>query len=148
MTLSLKSGVVIPVLLMLPNVVWMLLPKLDMGSRGSVPLVLTIAENVARVVVLALPFFFALQLTKRYSMLTVAGMALALTIYYAAWARYFVGGGAVTLLSAPLLGIPSPLAFAPIAFLILSSYLLDSWWMLAASMVFGALHVWVQALTS
>ena len=148
MTLSLKSGVVIPVLLMLPNVVWMLLPKLDMGSRGSVPLVLTLAENVARVAVLALPFFFALQLTKKYSMLTVAGMALALTIYYAAWARYFVGGGAVTLLSAPLLGIPSPLAFAPIAFLVLSSYLLDSWWMLAASMVFGALHVWVQALTS
>ncbi len=148
MTLSLKSGVVIPVLLMLPNVVWMLLPKLDMGSRGSVPLVLTIAENVARVVVLALPFFFALQLTKKYSMLTVAGMSLALTIYYAAWARYFVGSGAVTLLSAPLLGIPSPLAFAPIAFLVLSSYVLDSWWMLAASMVFGALHVWVRTLTS
>ena len=76
MTLSLKSGVVVPVLLMLPNVIWMLLPKLDTGSKASVPLVLTLAENVARVAVLALPFFFTLHLTKKYSMLTVAGMTL------------------------------------------------------------------------
>lgn len=147
-TLSPKSGVVVPVLLMLPNAVWMLFPKQAMGANGSAPLALTIAENVARVAVLALPFFFTLQLTKRYSMVTVAGMALALTVYYSAWARYFVGGRSVHLLSAPLLGIPSPMAFAPIAFLMLSSYLIGSWWMLAASVVFGAMHVWVSTLTS
>jgi hypothetical protein len=148
LTLSLKSGVVVPVLLMLPNIVWMLLPKLAMGSKASVPLALSIAENVARVVVLALPFFLTIQMAKKYSTLTVVGMTLALTLYYTAWARYFAGGNAVALLSAPLLGIPSPLAFAPIVFLILSSYLMHSWWMLAAATIFGALHVWVSAIRS
>ena len=67
MTVSLKAGVVVPVLLKIPNVVWMLLLKGGTGSTGSVPLVLTLAENVAQVAVLALPFFVALQLKKNYS---------------------------------------------------------------------------------
>ena len=148
MRLAVKSGVIIPLLLMLPNVAWMLLATPAAGSKGSVPLALTIAENVARVAVLALPFFYSLDLKKKYSTLALAGMALALTVYYSAWGRYFIGGGSPELLSAPLVGIPSPLAFAPIAFLIISSYMLDSWWMLGASVVFGALHVWVSAVTS
>ena len=148
MRLAVKSGVITPLLLMLPNVAWMLLAKPAAGSKGSVPLALTIAENVARVAVLALPFFYSLDLKKKYSTLALAGMALALTVYYSAWGRYFIGGGSPELLSAPLVGIPSPLAFAPIAFLIISSYMLDSWWMLGASVVFGALHVWVSAVTS
>ena len=99
MRLAIKSGVIIPLLLMLPNLPWMLLPK------------------------------------------------LALAVYYAAWGRYFIGGGTPELLSAPLVGIPSPLAFAPIALLLISSYLLNSWWMLGAAVVFGTLHVWVKAVT-
>ncbi len=146
--LTVKSGVVIPVLLMLPNLAWMLLPKLATGSKGSVPLALTNAENVARVAVLALPFFSSLDLKKKHSTLALAGMALALAVYYSAWGRYFIGGGSPELLSAPLVGIPSPLAFAPIAFLIFSSYMMDSRSMLGASVVFGALHVWVSAVTS
>jgi hypothetical protein len=115
-------------------------------SSAVVPLARTIAENVFRVGAVALPFFCSLQLKKRYSSLAIAGMSLALLVYYAAWMRFFLGGGAGELLSAPLAGIPSPLAFAPIALLILSAYVLDSWWMLGISVVFGVLHVWVSAL--
>jgi hypothetical protein len=68
-------------------------------------------------------------------------MALALLLYCAVWTRFFLGGGSHALLSAALVGIPSPLACAPIAVLILSAYVLDSWWMFSASVVFGALHV-------
>lgn len=148
MTLKIKSGVAIPVLLMLPNVAWMLLPTPPMGSEGSAPLALKIAENVARVAALALPFFYSLDLKREHSTLALAGMALALTVYYSAWGRYFIGGGSPELLSAPLVGIPSPLAFAPIAFLMVSSYLMGSRWMLGTSVVFGALHVWASTLTS
>lgn len=52
-------------------------------------------------------------------------MAGALAIYYLAWGRFFVGGGSVALLSAPLIGIPSPLAFSPVALLLLASYLMS-----------------------
>ena len=78
---------------MLPNVAWMLLPTPPMGSEGSAPLALKIAENVARVAALALPFFYSLDLERKYSTLALADMALALTVYYSAWGRYFIGGG-------------------------------------------------------
>ena len=146
MRLALKSGTLIPALLMLPNVAWMLFYNLNASPQVSVPLTLSIAENLGRAAVLVLPFFYSLNLKNTYSMLALVGMAIALTVYYAAWGRFFVGGGSAALLSAPLLGIPGPLALAPVAVLILSSYLMESWLMFTASVSFGALHVWVSAV--
>lgn len=148
MKLAIRSGVIIPVLLMIPNVAWMLLPKSAAGAIGTVPLPLALAENVGRVVTLAWPFFCSLHLTKRYAAHTIAGMGVALTVYYSAWIRFFLGGSTPNLLSASLIGISSPLASAPIVLLILSAYVLDSWFMFRASVLFGALHVWASALRS
>ncbi len=147
MGFAIRSGAVIPVLLMIPNVAWMLYPAPGGVSRGAVPPALAVAENVTRVVVLALPCFYALDLKRRYAVPALVGMALALAVYYAAWIRYFTGGGAPALLSTPLVGIPSPLAFAPVALLAISSYVLASSWMLGAAVCFGALHIWSSALT-
>ena len=146
MRLAIRSGVIIPVLLMLPNLAWMLLPKPLAVTATTVPMALTIVENMARIATLALPFFCSLQLTKKYSALTLAGMALALIVYYSAWARFFLGGSSPDLFSAPLAGIPLPMAAAPIALLVLSAYVLDSWWMLASSLVFGVAHIWTSNL--
>lgn len=71
---------------------------------------------------------------------------LLMAIYYAAWIRFLIGGRSADLLSAPLIGIRSPLAVAPIPGLILAAYDLDSWWMLIVAVAFGALHVWASAL--
>ena len=148
MRLAVKSGALIPALLMLPNVAWMLFYNLNASPQVSVPLALSIAENVGRSVVLVLPFFYSLNVKKKYSTLALLGMAIALTVYYLAWVRFFVGGGSVELLSAPLFGIPVPLALAPVALLIFSSYLMDSWLMFSAVVSFGALHVWSSSLTA
>ncbi len=137
----------IPLLIMLPNVVWMLVPKADAGAPPAEPLLLTILENVGRLATLILPFFFSLDLHKRFSLPVMIGMGLALTVYYACWLRYFAGGRAAALLGASFLGIPVPMAAAPIAFLILSSYLMGSWWMFGASILFGVAHIWISALT-
>jgi hypothetical protein len=143
---AIKSGAVIPALLMLPNVAWMLFYNLNASPQVSVPLTLSIAENVGRAAVLVLPFFYSLNVKNKYSTLALVGMAIALTVYYSAWGRFFLGGGSAELLSAPLFGIPGPLALAPVALLILSSYLMDSWLMFSVSVYFGALHVWVSAV--
>lgn len=148
MRLTVKSGALIPAFLMLPNVAWMLFYKLDAGPNVSVPLALSIAENAGRVAVLVLPFFYSLNVKNGYSTLAMAGMAIALTVYYLAWVRFFVGGGSAELLSAPLFGIPGPLALAPVALLIFSSYLMDSWLMFSAAVSFGALHVWSSSFTA
>ena len=148
MRLAVKSGALIPALLMLPNVAWMLFYHLKADPSASVPLALSIAENAGRFAVLALPFFYSLDVKKEYSSLAVVGMAIALTVYYSAWVRFFVGGGSAELLSAPLFGIPGPLALAPVALLLFSSYLMDSWLMFSAALSFGTLHVWSSSLTA
>jgi len=145
--LAIKSGALIPVLILLPNIAWMLLPRADAGKAGSEPLPLTIAENVFRIATLLLPFFYALDLHKRYSTPVLIAMGLALAVYYACWIRYFAGGRTAALMGAPFLGIPLPMAVAPAAFLILSSYLMSSWWMFGAAALFAVAHIWVSALT-
>lgn len=146
MRLAVRSGALIPILLLLPNVAWMLLPNSAAGPAATVPAALAVVENLARIATLAIPFFLSLNLMKKYSAPAVAGMALALILYYAAWARFFLGGGSPDLLSAPLAGIPLPLAIAPVALLVLSAYVLDSWWMLRCSLVFGVAHLWTSVL--
>jgi hypothetical protein len=144
---ALKSGAAIPALLMPPNLAWMLFYSLDAGTTSAVPVALSLAESASRMVVLALPFFHTLNLKRTGAKAVLTGMGIALAIYYAAWARFFMGGGTNALLSESLLAIPSPLALAPVVFLLLSSYLMNSWWMLGAALCFGLLHVWGLSLT-
>jgi len=147
LSITIKSGALIPVLLMLPNVLWMLLPEVAGDRRASEPLFLTIAENGGRIAILLLPFFYSLDLNRKFSTLTLIGMGLALAIYYTSWVRYLAGGRAPELFRVPLLGIPLPLATAPVLFVVLASYLMGSWLMFGASILFGVAHIRVSALT-
>lgn len=146
--LILRSGAWIPVLIMLPNLVWMLMPKKQAAAAPGVePLWLTIVENVGRAAILVIPFFYDLDFRRPLALPALTAMGLALVLYYACWVRYFAGGGRPELLGRPMLGIPLPMAVAPVLFLLLSAYLLGSWWMLGAALLFGAAHLWVSALT-
>jgi hypothetical protein len=147
MKLAIKSGAIIPVLLMLPNLAWMLFYSLDAGAKSDVPVALSAAENVARSVALVLPCFYSLNKRGVGSTVVWVGMAGALAVYYAAWGRFFMGDGSVALLSAPWMGIPSPLALSPVALLLLASCLMRSWWMFGAALAFGVFHVWALSLT-
>lgn len=140
-----KSGAVIPVLVMLPNLVWMFVPGSSVGTPGDAPQIAALVENAGRAVTLALPFFYSLDLTKRYAIPAMVGIGLALAVYYAAWFRYFAGGMAEHFFSLSLLGIPAPMIAMPIIVFILAAYLMDSWLMFAASLLFGAAHIWVSA---
>lgn len=147
LTLTIKSGIFIPILVLIPNLIWMILPKAAVNAAKSEPLTLTIIENIGRLATLILPLFYAIQWQKKYAILVLILMGIALLIYYIAWGRYFINGGDPVWMSKPLLGIPLPLATAPIAFFMLSSYLLGSWWMLIASLLFGTAHIWISALS-
>jgi hypothetical protein len=145
--IAIRSGALIPVLLMLPNIIWMLVPKTDTTRQVPEPLSLVVAENAGRLAVLVLPFFYTLEMNRKFSLPILFLTGLALAIYYVAWLRYFTAGRSVALLRTPLLGLPLPLAVAPVVFLILSSFLMGSWLMLAAAIVFGVAHIWISALT-
>ena len=147
MKLAIKSGAIIPVLLMLPNLAWMLFYSLDSGAKSNVPVALSAAENVARSAALVLPFFYELNRKGVGTAVVWVGMAGALAVYYLAWGRFFMGDGSVALMSAPLMGIPAPLALSPVALLLLASYLMSSWWMFSSALAFGVFHVWALSLT-
>ncbi len=142
-----KSGIIVPILVLIPNLVWMILPKGDAGNASQEPIILTVIENVGRFACILIPVFYSIQWYKKFSLPVLIIMGISLLVYYVAWLRYFTGGREAALMSKPLLGIPLPLATAPILFFLLSSYLLDSWWMFAASIVFGTAHIWISATT-
>lgn len=142
-----KTGALVPALLMLPSLVWIALPGRGAAGARPAPIALRVAENAARVAVVVLPLFGDLDLGKPASAPVVSAMCLVLGVYYAAWMRYFLGGKALALLSTPMLGLPVPMAVTPALFLILASYLLGSWTMFAAAVCFGVAHVWSSVLT-
>jgi hypothetical protein len=146
-TITINSGAWIPVLLMLPNAAWMILPKGVPAASAAEPIILTIVERISLFAILVVPFFYPLDLNKKFSIPALIVIGLALAVYYLCWMRYFLGGRSPGLLGAPFLGLPLPMAVAPVILLVLSSYLMGSWWMFGASVLFGIAHIWVSALT-
>jgi hypothetical protein len=132
-TLIIRSGAWIPILLMIPNMLWMLFPPVDSGTPADAPLPLVILERAGWVAVLVLPLLI--------------GMGLSLAGYYFSWGRYFAGGRSAAVLGAPFLGIPIPMAVFPVLLLLLSSYWMGSGWMFAASLIFGAAHIWISKIS-
>lgn len=130
---------------MLPNLAWLVSRPADAGDARPVPRVVTPAEHIGRAMVLVLPFFYGLDLRGRYAIPAASAMGLALAIYYAAWIRYFAAGRPATLFAAPLFHVPLPLAAMPTLFFLLSSYLMGSWPMAGASILFGIAHLWISA---
>ena len=147
MHIPIKTGAIIPILILLPNIIWFLLPHASTSDNAVVPLALNIAENAGRIAIFIIPFFYSITLARRFSMAALVIACLALALYYVAWIRYFAGGRTAVLLGASFIGIPLPLAVAPTVLLVFSAYLLGSWPMLAASIWFGVAHIWVSALT-
>ncbi len=141
-----RSGALVPVLVLLPNLVWMLWPAKSEAAPVLAPQLLAMAENIGRAGVLVLPFFWSLDLSRRFSIPVTIAMGMTLAVYYAAWIRYFTSGADARLLYAPLLGIPLPMAVAPALFFLLSAYLMGSYPMLIAALVFGVSHIWTSAL--
>lgn len=145
--MGLRSGAWVPILLMVPNLAWMLLPRSTPASARASPRALKVTENAARVAVMVLPFLYSLDFNGRFAVPVTTAMALALVLYYAGWIRYFSAGRLPALLFAPMFGVPLPMAIVPSVFLVLASYLMGSWPMCASALVFGLAHVWSSALS-
>ena len=145
-----KSGIIIPVLIMVPNIIYYLIirNKSDIpSSNKSAPTLIKIIENIGRLGILITPLFYSLNLDNSFSMYFLVLCLLFLVLYYVAWLRYFMSGSNQIDLRKSLL-IPLPLAVYPSLSLICSSYLLSSIPMLISSLVFAIGHIWVSYIES
>lgn len=145
-----KSGIIIPVLIMVPNIIYYLIirNKSDISSSNkSAPTLIKIIENIGRLGILITPLFYSLNLDNSFSIYFLLLCLLFLLLYYVAWLRYFMSGSNQIDLRKSLL-IPLPLAVYPSLSLICSSYLLSSIPMLISSLVFAIGHIWVSYIES
>ncbi|MBM4429932.1 MAG: hypothetical protein FJ026_06220 [Chloroflexi bacterium] len=146
-----RSGGWIPLLVLLPNLLWMLLPpggqpQARTASISRFRRVMDALEWVGRIATLVLPFFYSVQVHNTRQAVAVAVMAVALSFYYAAWARYFSRGRSSGLLFESLLGVPVPLAVCPIVCFLAASVLFGSWCLALATVIFGVAHLWISLL--
>ena len=93
MDIPFRSGAAVPLLLMLPNIAWLIWPSGDGRKQSPPPPFLALAENIGRVAVLVLPFFYSLKMSEPLERAAAVAMALFLAIYYACWIRYFQMAG-------------------------------------------------------
>ena len=71
-----KSGAVVPLVLMLPNVIWMFWPRVRNEQPHATPL-LSFVENLGRISVLILPFFYSLNVDEPPDYAVASVMALS-----------------------------------------------------------------------
>jgi hypothetical protein len=139
-----KSGWVLSVFLLLPNVLWLLWPARESALQPALPrwvAALQPIEMAMRVVVFAMPFVLSIETAPSDSRFSWGLAGAGLTLYYAAWGRYFILGRHARLLFASWLGIPVPLAVAPTVYLLAVAMVTRSTVMGIAAIAFGAVHV-------
>jgi hypothetical protein len=139
-------GGLVSVLILLPNLLWMVFPPRGQPEDSSGPAdglhrLMEILEWLGRIATLVIPFFYCVEAQSTRQVVALAVMALALLLYYAGWARYFVRDRSYVLLFEPFLEVPLPLAISPIVYFLAASVLFGSCY-LALATVSWALGIW------
>lgn len=142
------NGWMISAAVLLPNVIFMLFPPRSLpeepGIKSLMGIVLGIAERVGQIGSFAIPFFYSLSVRgKGVHQAALCLMLILLAIYYIGWIRYFSRRD-FQLLFRPLFRIPLPLAISPVLYFIIASFAVNSAYLLAVALVFGAGHLYVS----
>jgi len=111
------------------------------GATGGEPLALAVLERVGQVGVFLSPIFYPIHFTSTLDIAALFGMAVTLGLYYACWTRYFLAGRDRKLLVKSILGIPIPMAIAPVLYFLFAAGILRSPILAVAALVFAAGHV-------
>ena len=142
------NGGLISILVLIPNLLFIVFPPRDVPHTLSKPARgLEIVEWVGRIGAFAIPFFCWIEITGTIEMMAVVIMIGALGLYYAGWLRYMRRGRSFALLFQPMVGIPLPLAVAPIVYFYAAAIVLHSWWLLLATALLTIGHLSVSNLS-
>ena len=142
------EGIALSAAILLPNILFLFFPPREAPAAQPGGLAaFVVLERIGQAACAVLPTLFGWQAAGAQSIAALAGMALALALYWACWARYFARGRAFRLLFAPFLRIPLPMAAAPVAYFAFAALGMGSWWFAAAVAAFAAGHIYESRRT-
>jgi membrane protein implicated in regulation of membrane protease activity len=139
-------AVLAPNVLMLTNPPQGVPPKAQVSKKGAFRW-FELAERIGQVGVFIIPLGYALAPAAPWQWASVAVMVAALAFYYACWIRYARKRFRFRWLFEPMLGVPVPMAAAPVVYFAAASLALWSWPLAAASAIFAVGHLYVSWFT-
>jgi hypothetical protein len=141
-------GGVISLAILLPNLLYLVRPPAgapaEAPRESRLPKGMEAVERLGQAGCFLLPFFYPLPALREASIDALALLLMALTFYYAGWLRYALKGSRSILLYAPLLGVPLPMAIAPVVYFAAAAILLSSWPLAAATALLAVGHLSVS----
>jgi lysozyme family protein len=145
-------GVFITLALLAPNVLMLTNPPQGVPPKAQVPKKgafrwFELLERIGQVGGFIIPLGYMLRPATPWQWAAVAVMVAALGLYYACWVRYARRGFRFRWLFAPMLGIPIPMAVAPVVYLGAASVALWSWPLALATLALAIGHVYVSWFT-
>lgn len=142
--IAISAAVAAPNLLLLTATPQGLPPKRRV-ARGGLYHRMEIVERIGQIATFAVPLFgFKLVLSGWLNWAMFAAMAASLVFYYSAWVRFVRSGSRYRELFAPMLGVPIPMALAPIAYFSAAAVGMRSWQLAVAVVVLASSHVYVS----
>ena len=134
-------NLLIPLLVLLPNLLFVLLPPLDMPSLEEEATIWLILERMGQTGVFLLPVFHMVHLDMVMKQAAFALMIMSLTVYYFGWWRFFRNKRQYAWLFQPLGIIPIPMAVMPLIYFLASAILMESLSMFLAVVCLGLGHL-------
>ena len=142
-------GWLISLLVLVPNLILLMLPPRSVPAGVNAPhdrsyQVMEIIERIGQIGCFVTPAFYILPASAPAPIIPLVVMGGALFIYYAGWLRYVLLGREYKLLFNPLLGMPLPMASAPVLYFMAAAALLGSWLLFAFSILLGMGHLYIS----
>ena len=141
-------GGLITLAILLPNLLMLILPPREvppeLERKDNRLRMMEIVERVGQAGAFLIPFFYPLPVLREASVDALAVMALALGFYYSGWVRYASKGHRFLLLYAPFLGVPLPMAAAPVVYFAAAAVFIGSWPLAGAVILLAAGHLYVS----
>jgi hypothetical protein len=141
-------GGIVTLAVLAPNLLFLIYPPRPSGpARTDVPAVgrwIEILERVGQATCFVLPFFYQIDVQRPLAIPLLGVLILMLIIYYTGWARYLIQRRDTFMMFKPLLGIPLPMALAPVICFFAAAVLFSSLWLGAAAVCLAVGHLAVS----
>ncbi|MFB9279466.1 hypothetical protein ACFFT4_31295 [Cohnella cellulosilytica] len=135
------ASLLIPLLILLPNLVFVRFPPTNPPARRTANLLLKASEAIGRLGVMVIPLFYSMRAERSYETISLIVMLAAILFYYWGWIEYLRSDRSYARLLAPMLGIPVPMAVFPCLYFLAASIVLHSILFFVFAAIFALGHI-------